>query len=676
MDTKDRNKQTADLKICSINICGVSERSQLVLDKYNDENAFDILAVQETATGNPDPNHLQLSNMSVIRDSNKSANKGCAIFYKDRYSLTSLPEIAGISKNIDTVWCLGVFDGKRVIIGTAYVKLGYPSGITELVAMLDKAKSCAKVLKACGVILCGDLNSRHVLFGDRVTDAYGKKLIEDLDHCSYSILYPKSPTFIAVNGASSVIDLFVVSNNIESKFSCPETNVEVELFSGAPTCFRGHVPVISSIDMKIKPPPAGVEKPCFDNMDWGEWSKDLDAQILKAVTASQECPCESWNLFQKSVDTVSKRHAEKKIVTCHSKPFWTTELTELAEVLRKAKKAWYKRNIDGNRDKMTTAKFAFDEARMRECKTFILRKTATLNTADCHQFWKEFKKLFGKKTNNSIDSLNNDSGGLVTEPEEKEALLFDTFFGGKHLDESKFDNHFMDKINDIYEDIKARGFAEESSAHPQAGAADKTDLLSSLNSEVTMEEICSSIKSYEISGKSVDQNQFHPRMLKNLGPAALAHLHKLFNQCLDLGIWVWDDAEVIFLRKPDKGSYADPAAYRPISISSYPGKVYERIMAARIDLFMQLAGHLDLDQEGFFKGRNTIRYLNRLHLGIKADIQKKLTVICLFLDFEKAFDSVPKKALIYKLYQLGIRGKMLNLLDSFLFGKKIKLRLT
>ena len=256
-------------------------------------------------------------------------------------------------KNIDTVWCLGVFDGKRVIIGTAYVKLGYPSGITELVAMLDKAKSCAKVLKASGVILCGDLNSRHTLFGDKVTDVYGKKLIEDLNHCSYSILYPRSPSFIAVDGASSVIDLFVVSNNIESKLSCPETDVEVELFPGAP--FRGHVPVISSIDMKIKPPPVGIEKPCFDNMDWDEWSKDLDDQILKAATASQEGPCESWNLFQKSIDTVSKRHAEKKIVTCHSKPFWTTELTELSEVLRKAKKAWYKRNIDGNRDKMTAA---------------------------------------------------------------------------------------------------------------------------------------------------------------------------------------------------------------------------------------------------------------------------------------------------------------------------------
>ena len=673
MDNKNVHKQTGDLKICSINICGVSERSQLVLDKYNDNNSFDIIAVQETATGKPDPKHLHLSNMSVISDSNKSANKGCAIFVKDKYSLTNLPEISAISKNIDTVWCLGVFDGKRIVIGTAYLKLGYPKGVAELISMLEKAKTLAKDLRASGVVLCGDLNSRHTLFGDKLTDAYGKKLIEEIDHCSYSILYPKSPSFIAVDGASSVIDMFIVSNNIESKLSCPVTDVEVELFSGAP--YRGHVPVITSIDMKIKASTPGVEKICYDKIDWGDWSRDLDALLLK--TTRLEDPGETWDQFQVALDSATDKHTEKKIVTTHSKPFWTEELTILSKSLRKAKKVWYKRNTDSNRQKMTAAKFAFDDARMRECKSFILRKTATLNTAESHKFWKEFNKLFGKKTNNSVDSLDDGAGGLITDTKDKEELMFDTFFGGKHLDESKFDRSFMDKINDMYEDIKAGSFAEKcsESLSDDDKPKDTDQLLILLNREISMEEIRSSIKSYQISGKSVDQNQFHPRMLKNLGPVALAHLHRLYNQCFDLGIWVWDDAEVIFLRKPDKKSYADPGAYRPISISSYPGKVYERIMAERIEWFMQLAGHLDLDQEGFFKGRNTIRYLNRLHLGIKADIERKLTVLCLFIDFEKAFDSVPKKALIYKLYQLGIRGKMLKLLDSFLFGKKVKINI-
>jgi len=675
MDAKKATTELGNLKICSINICGFSERSQLVLDKYNDDQSFDILAVQETATGNTDPKHLHLTNMSVIRDPNNSSNKGCAIFFKDQHSLTNLPAISGLSKNIDTVWCLGVFGGKRIILGTVYLKLGYQKGTTELLSMLEKAKSLGNDLKASGIILCGDLNSRHTLFGDKLTDSYGKKLVEELDHCSYSILYPRSPSFIAVDGASSVIDVFIVSNNIEGKVSCPVTDIEVELFSGAP--YRGHVPVITTVDLKLKPPLAKVAKICYDRMDFSAWSQDLDTLLLELDGNTHNDPRDTWKQFQDCVDTATLRHAEKKIVTPHSRPFWTEELTTLSKNLRKTKKTWYKRNTDDNREKMTAAKTAFDEARMRECKNFVLKKTATLNTAESHKFWKEFNKLFGKKENNSVASLDDGKGGLITDDREKEAMMFNTFFGGKHLDESKFDGPFMDNITDVYENIKAEGFAEEyNESLPQPDDTKNSEhLLEALNGEITLDEILNSIKSYPINGKSVDQNQFHPKMLKNLGPVALDHLHRLFNQCFDLGIWVWDDAEVIFLRKPDKKTYADPGSYRPISISSYPGKVYERIAANRLEWFMQLAGHHDLDQEGFFKGRNTIRYLNRLHLDIKADIEKKLTVICLFLDFEKAFDSVPKKALIYKLYKLGIRGKMLRLLDSFLFGKKVKLNI-
>ena len=188
-----------------------------------------------------------------------------------------------------------------------------------------------------------------------------------------------------------------------------------------------------------------------------------------------------------------------------------------------------------------------------------------------------------------------------------------------------------------------------------------------------MEEIKDTIKNYEIGGKSFDNLNFHPTMLKNLGKKALHTLHQLFNTCLNKGCWLWGEGEVIFLRKSDKSSYADPASYRPITISSYIGKLFEKIIAARLELFLFSIGEHDVDQEGFTRGRNTVRYLNRLHMGIKADIEKKLTVLVLFLDFEKAFDSVPKKSLIFKLCMLGVRGKILKLLNSFLFDRRIKL---
>ena len=95
-----------------------------------------------------------------------------------------------------------------------------------------------------------------------------------------------------------------------------------------------------------------------------------------------------------------------------------------------------------------------------------------------------------------------------------------------------------------------------------------------------------------------------------------------------------------------------------------------------IELLLLRNNLTDPDQEGFSARKNTIRYLNRLHLGIKVDKENYLTVLCLFVDFEKAFDSMWKKGLIVKLHRLGIRGNVLKLiLDNFLFTRKVTLNI-
>ena len=43
------------------------------------------------------------------------------------------------------------------------------------------------------------------------------------------------------------------------------------------------------------------------------------------------------------------------------------------------------------------------------------------------------------------------------------------------------------------------------------------------------------------------------------------------------------------------------------------------------------------------------------------------------LDFQKAFDSVWLKGLVVKLHTLNIRGKMLKVINSFLFERRVKL---
>ena len=135
------------------------------------------------------------------------------------------------------------------------------------------------------------------------------------------------------------------------------------------------------------------------------------------------------------------------------------------------------------------------------------------------------------------------------------------------------------------------------------------------------------MKQYETSDKSFDNHNFHPIMLRHLGVRAAEQIRTLLNSCLSAGQWVWDTADVIFLKKDGKSDYSNPGSYRPISITSYIGKVFEKIIASRLENFFKATGINDMYQEGFTKKRNKVRYLNHLDNDIREELKKKYSYL-------------------------------------------------
>ena len=620
---------TPSYSLCSINICGLSDRSKFMLNKYVDSKGFDIIAVQET--GIDQINKLELSNMITIADSNKASNKGTALYMKDCYSLTKINTLCNKSKNIDSAWGLSVIRNHRYIIGTVYVKLNYTQGIEEVINMLNSAHQMTVNLKAEGIILVGDFNARHILWGDSITNQYGRNLRENIDATKFSIITAETPTFLSSNG-SSCIDLVIISNNLMEKAEVPVTDIEAELFSGAPA--RGHVPLITCFRGKPTETSNYTERNSIANINWEKWSSDIEANIQENTEyiSSIDDPYELLQYTDRVINEVTKKHGEKKVSTSYSKPYWTRKLSELSNNLRAARKSWLKRNIDPNKDKLVEALNKFEEARKEECQNFILNKTKNLNVVQAQKFWKEFKKLFSPRKKQGVDPLDDGNGGLMTDDVEIEQELFSTFFEGKHLKNQKFDDIFFEEVNKLYEEL-----ISSDTNIPHNNEAE------SLNTDISLQDIINAVKDYQTSGKSADNKEFHSLMFKHFGPYALNLIQKIFNTCLHKKLWIWENAEVIFFKKEGKKSYSTPGAYRPISITSYLGKLLEKIISKRFKGYLLEKSYTDPDQEGFTEGRNTIRYLNRLCLGIRSDIQENKTCICLFIDFEKAFDSIWKR---------------------------------
>ena len=649
------NRQTGP-KLCSINICGMSNRSKMMLDKYIDLNKLDIVAVQESGTSCKQK--LTLTNMKLITDTNNASNRGAVLYVHNTISCTSIPEISNISKQIDSAWGLVIVNNRRYVIGSVYVKLNYNNGITDVLKMLNAADTYRKKVKAAGVILTGDLNARHTVWGDTMKNNYGNQLFERLDSNAFTIRYAPSPTFLSENG-SSCIDLIIISNNLSRQVHTCYTDDEVELFSGAPT--RGHVPLLTELSHNMQVETQQEEKLDIESFDWDKWSKEIENTCRSDEVTNLQNPQDIWSFLETAISNATSKHGKTKRTTRHSKPYWTDKLTELCNRMRTARRVYNKRNTDSNKEEMNATKELFDLERKKACEDFILEKTKNLNISESVEFWKRFNKLFKSKADKGVDPLKDEAQGVVTENLEIGEKLFSTFFESKHLIAENFDDYFYEEIVHLYNEIKI----EDSDGNHETQAE--------LNVNVTLKEITSAIKKTKQCNKSFDNHNMHPKMLHNLGLNSLNLLQKLFNRCMDTAEWVWNTAEVIFLKKEGKDSYAVPGSYRPISITSYIGKLLEKVLAERIKVFLEKRGILDANQEGFTVNRNTVRYLNRLNIEIKTSLLKNNTVIALFIDFEKAFDSVWKKGLLVKLAKLNIEGKILNLVDHFLSARKVQL---
>ena len=66
-----------------------------------------------------------------------------------------------------------------------------------------------------------------------------------------------------------------------------------------------------------------------------------------------------------TLNNTTEKYGTKKIVSCHSKPYWTKKLSELSKKLRLDRKNYSKRNTDRNRDKLLQSKLEFDEERKK-----------------------------------------------------------------------------------------------------------------------------------------------------------------------------------------------------------------------------------------------------------------------------------------------------------------------
>ena len=126
----------------------------------------------------------------------------------------------------------------------------------------------------------------------------------------------------------------------------------------------------------------------------------------------------------------------------------------------------------------------------------------------------------------------------------------------------------------------------------------------------------------------------------------------------------WRNAYISAIFK--KGARNRAENYRPISLTSIVCKLMESIIKEHVIHHLIENNLISLKQFGFISGRSTVtQLLHYLDVCIENMLRGGVTD-AIYLDFAKAFDTVPHRRLIEKLKAYGIEGDILKWIDAFL----------
>lgn len=164
------------------------------------------------------------------------------------------------------------------------------------------------------------------------------------------------------------------------------------------------------------------------------------------------------------------------------------------------------------------------------------------------------------------------------------------------------------------------------------------------------------------ANRAAGPDEIPPEALKADTNMTSKALHALFKK-----IWTaeempndWKHGHLIKL--PKKGNLKECSNWRGITLLSVPGKVFSRILLERIKTEVEKEHVLRDEQAGFRQERSTTDQIATLRNIIEQSLEWNTTLYTIFVDFEKAFDSVDRDTLWKLLAYYGIPEKIIKLI--------------
>lgn len=613
------------------NIQGISNKKQELLDIISKIKP-EILSIQETML-RKDTNFSLKHYNGIFKEghTNRRAHGGVALFihesipYQDIKLNTPLQAVA-VRANL----------GREITVVSVYNSRSHELSeelMTNLYRQLPKP-----------IIITGDFNSYHEMWGNNSTDSRGHKVMDFAQKHQVNILNDGRHT--RTDGFSrTAIDLTIVSPSIQHILTWNVTDSPLD---------SDHCLITINIQNENLNTPTKIKKYNIRKADWHNYKSN---EIWTQTTISTE----NRSARQLKEELYGKiQHAAMAAIP-------------VVEITKRFPKSWWSKELEELKNK-------------RERFYKIKRKTSKVEHVI---LWKktraQFKRLAKKNKKedweNFASSLNSDTPlnkvwnkmRHLKGKDPKRIIMLEA--NGTQYQDSK---SIADLIGDTLAELSlpqtySRDFLEIKAAEEAKTLQTQNGNRETYNKPFSKDELIRAISSSKNTAPGPDE--IHSVMLKNLPESGLDTLHGLYNSIWNEGYFPeeWLNSTIIPIAKPGKDP-SNPSNYRPIALTSIMCKLMERMVNLRLLDYFDQEGTLSVLQCGGRSKRSTIDHLISLEATIRKAQANNEHVASIFFDMEKAYDMTWRHGILKDLSEAGVRGKMFDFIKNFLKPRMFRVK--
>ena len=665
-----------------------------VLDFTKLFNKMDIICLQETK------GTIKMPDYVAFNSNRKSSRSGGVAILVHQY----------IRKGITHVKCDETQDAAAIKLDKNYFKLQYdiyiitfyisPALSSYATKNLDYAinsfESVENIISRLStkgqIILCGDANARTGCLSDYIseTSQINNDIYNDIGYES-DMTHPRNNTDITTNSYCHLL-LDIITNNqlriangrtlgdCPGKFTCHKYNGSstVDYFITSSevvdsinslevldfTSYSDHCPLLLNLNFKI-PFDSILPQFNFDRMPprykWSEKGADDFVDKLNSpeiLALFNKIHDKAYPIDQTNSEAIVNDFTEI-LLLCASDTLQTTKpLKKLPH------KKWFDRDCTNSKRNLN---------RLARNLSRSVKDTSTDHRRIYFEQRNKHNTLIKTKRTDYLYRLNQSI-------ENGHVLNWQKFKQLKQTNENKVELdkydllHFYEYFTSLYKKCQSNdALINTSTSYTQSFKNIANEKSKPLNNSITITEINCAIKKLH-AGKSTSEDLVSNEMLMHLNDPAIKILHKIFNHTLDSGTYPWHTSIITPIFK--SGNPYDPDNYRAIAVGSCLGKLFSSILLARLTEFKTEHCPDPIEQLGFQKGAQTNDHILTLKTSIdKYTKVQKVNLMTCFVDLKKAFDTVTRDLLLYKIVKLGVHGKFFAVIENMYDNSVSKIKI-